>query len=84
MVDAVESTPQWSDTPSCSVHSDEVVTQEFMVAEQLERERIRLEEKKLAFEKSVEEYRNKKSRWHMHCVVLFFVLTIALRVFMWF
>jgi len=59
----VEHTPQWEDTPTpCTPQYPEIVTQECMGAEQLELERLKVEEKRIAFDKSVEDYRNKKSR----------------------
>jgi len=62
-VDQGESTPQLSETQSVSVDGTVVVTQEYMVEEQLERERIRIEEKKLDLDKKVEEFRRRKSRF---------------------
>ena len=55
-----ESPPKLSETQSVSFDGTEVVTQDYMVADQLERERVRLEDKKRALEKSIEEYRRKK------------------------
>ena len=58
-----DSCPQWIDTPSCSVEGSEIVTQDYMVADQLEKERVRILDKTFAFQLSVEEYRNRKSRF---------------------
>ena len=58
--DEMDSTPQLSETQSQSVDGTEIVTQDFMVHDQLEIERQRIELKRAAHKKLVEEYRTKK------------------------
>ena len=58
--DEMDSTPQLSETQSQSVNGTEIVTQDFMVHDQLETERLRIELKHAAHKKLVEEYRAKK------------------------
>ena len=53
----MDSTPQLSETQSQSVDGTQIVTQDFMVHDQLETERLRIE---LKHKKLVEEYRTKK------------------------
>ena len=60
-----ESTPKLSETQSVSVDGTEVVTQNYMVSDQLERERVRIENKKLALQKSIDEYGMRKE-WLVH------------------
>ena len=55
--DEMDSTPQLSETQSQSVDGTEIVTQDFMVHDQLETERLRIE---LKHKKLVEEYKAKK------------------------
>ena len=59
-IDEMDSTPQLSETQSQSVDGIEIVTQDFMVHDQLEVERLRFELKCAAHKKLVEEYRRKK------------------------
>jgi hypothetical protein len=54
-------TPELSETQSFSVDGTELVTQEFMVREQLEQERIRTENKVSAANEKIEEHRLRKS-----------------------
>jgi hypothetical protein len=54
-------TPELSETQSVSVDGTELVTQEFMVREQLEQERIRTENKVSAANEKNEEHRLRKS-----------------------
>ena len=58
--DEMDSTPQLSETQSQSVDGTEIVTQDFMVHDQLETERLRIELKRAAHKKLVEEYKAKK------------------------
>ena len=58
--DEMDSTPQPSETQSQSVDGTEIVTQDFMVHDQLETARLRIELKRAAHKKLVEEYRTKK------------------------
>ena len=59
-IDEMDSTPQLSETQSQSVDGTEIGTQDFMVHDQLEAERLRIELKRAAHKKLVEEYRRKK------------------------
>ncbi|KAM0924437.1 hypothetical protein ACQ4PT_004858 [Festuca glaucescens] len=59
--DEDQGTPQLSETQSFSVDVTELVTQEFMVPDQLEQDRIRMEEKVSAANERIEEYRWRKS-----------------------
>ncbi|KAM0837987.1 hypothetical protein ACQ4PT_061272 [Festuca glaucescens] len=59
--DEDQGTPQLSETQSFSVDGTELVTQEFMVPDQLEQDRIRMEEKVSAANERIEEYRSRKS-----------------------
>jgi hypothetical protein len=54
-------TPELSETQSFSVDGTELVTQEFMVREQLEQERMRTENKVSAANEKFEEHRLRKS-----------------------
>ena len=56
-----EVTPQLSETQSFSVDGTELVTQEFMVRDQLEHDRIRMEKKVSAANERIEEHRLRKS-----------------------
>ncbi|KAM0824834.1 hypothetical protein ACQ4PT_069943 [Festuca glaucescens] len=56
-----EVTPQLSETQSFSVDGTELVTQEFMVRDQLEQDRIRMEKKVSAVNERIEEHRLRKS-----------------------
>jgi hypothetical protein len=56
-----EVTPRLSDTQSFSVDGTEMVTQEFMVRDQLEQERIRMEKKVSANTEKIELHRLRKS-----------------------
>ena len=56
-----EVTPQLSETQSFSVDGTELVTQEFMVRDQLEQDRIRMEKKVSAANERIEEHRLRKS-----------------------
>jgi hypothetical protein len=56
-----EVTPQLSDTQSFSVDGTELVTQEFMVRDQLEQDRIRMEKKVSANNEKIEHHRLRKS-----------------------
>ena len=58
--DEMDSTPQLSETQSQSVDGTEIVTQDFMVHDQLETERLRIKLKRAAHKKLVDEYRTKK------------------------
>ena len=49
-----------SETQSQSVDGTKIVTQDFMVHDQLETERLRIELKRASHKKLVEEYRTKK------------------------
>ena len=60
VMDEMGSTPQLLETQSQSVDGTEIVTQDFMIADQLETERLRIESKRAAHEKLVEEYSRKK------------------------
>ena len=57
--DEMDSTPQLSETQSQSVDGTEIVTQDFMVHDQLQAERL-IKLKHAAHKKLVEEYRRKK------------------------
>ena len=59
-MDGMDSTLQLSETQSQTVDGTELVTQVFMVPDQLEKERIRTESKCTTHEKLVQEYRRKK------------------------
>ncbi|KAM0840237.1 hypothetical protein ACQ4PT_059840 [Festuca glaucescens] len=59
--DEDQGTPQLSETQSFFVDGTELVTQEFMVPDQLEQDRIRMEEKNSAVNEKIEEYRRIKS-----------------------
>ena len=59
-MDGIDSTPQLSETQSQSVDGTELVTQDFMVPDQLEKEMIRTESKHTAHKKLVQEYKRKK------------------------
>ena len=59
-MDGMDCTPQLSGTQSETVDGTELMTQVFMVPDQLEKERIRTESKHTAHEKLVQEYRRKK------------------------
>ena len=65
--DQTDCTPQLSKTQSFSIDGTELVTQEFMVSEQLEQERIRVEEKKIAFEQKIKDYRRSKFWLVLQC-----------------
>jgi hypothetical protein len=54
-------TPELSEMQYFSVDGTELVTQEFMVREQLEQERIRTENKVSAANEKIEEHRLRKS-----------------------
>ena len=56
----MDSTQQLSETQSQSVDGTEIVTQDFMVHDQLEIERLRIELKHVAQKKPVEENKAKK------------------------
>ena len=59
-MDEMESTPQLSRTQSQSVDGTEDVTQDYMVPEHLERERLRTELKCMKHEKLLDDYNKKK------------------------
>ena len=59
-MDEMDSTPKLSETQSQSVDGTEDVTQDFMVPDQLERERLRTELKRMNHEKLLDEHNRKK------------------------
>ena len=71
-LDDLQSTPQISETQSQSVDSIEIVTQEYMVLEQLENERLRKFSKQTTHENAVLEYRTRKLlREHQYVFMIF-------------
>ncbi|KAM0865808.1 hypothetical protein ACQ4PT_043036 [Festuca glaucescens] len=59
--DEDQGTPQLSETQSFFVDGTKLVTRKFMVPDQLEQDRIRMEEKVSATNERIEEYRSRKS-----------------------
>jgi hypothetical protein len=75
-----EVTPQLSDTQSFSVDGTELVTQEFMVRDQLEQDRMRMEKKVSATNEKIEQHRLRKS-WLVYIVCYSYICLFMLLVY---